>query len=199
MTSAVENTGRSAAPAMAATVAPTSVHHHDATRAQVSTTALGVCAVRVWESKKDPSERVLVNSINTMDGEWMKGEGGFVFSILYVDPDSDDVFSRRLKQIQGCNQGHRKIYTVIDDNWWIYECLNLSYVFIIHTQSKHHPNIGNSSRCRMETWSVCIPKKHDSNVEWFDAHDTQPFQSSWPPRPQNIHEFVIRTCISYFQ
>lgn len=47
---------------MAAVVAPTHVSHHDATRAAVSTTALGVCAVRVWESKKDPSERPLTNS-----------------------------------------------------------------------------------------------------------------------------------------
>jgi len=44
---------------MAAVVAPTHVSHHDATRAAVSTTALGVCAVRVWESKKDPSERLI--------------------------------------------------------------------------------------------------------------------------------------------
>ena len=42
---------------MAATTAPTHVSHHDATRAAVSTTALGACALRVWESKKDPAER----------------------------------------------------------------------------------------------------------------------------------------------
>lgn len=43
--------------AAASAVAPTHVSHHDASRAAVSTTALGVCALRVWESKKDPSER----------------------------------------------------------------------------------------------------------------------------------------------
>ena len=32
--------------------APTHVAHHDETRAAVSTTALGVCALRAWESKK---------------------------------------------------------------------------------------------------------------------------------------------------
>ena len=52
---------------MAAVVAPTHVSHHDATRAAVSTTALGVCAVRVWESKKDPSERPLTNSGEDFD------------------------------------------------------------------------------------------------------------------------------------
>lgn len=44
---------------MAATTAPTHVSHHDATRAAVSTTALGACAIRVWESKKDPAERLI--------------------------------------------------------------------------------------------------------------------------------------------
>lgn len=45
--------------AMAATTAPTHVSHHDATHAAVSTTALGACALRVWESKKDPAERLI--------------------------------------------------------------------------------------------------------------------------------------------
>ena len=52
---------------MAAVVAPTHVSHHDSTRAAVSTTALGACAVRVWESKKDPSERSLTNSGEDFD------------------------------------------------------------------------------------------------------------------------------------
>lgn len=43
----------------ATTTAPTHVSHHDATRAAVSTTALGVCALRVWESKRDPAERLI--------------------------------------------------------------------------------------------------------------------------------------------
>lgn len=37
---------------------PTHVEHHDATRAAVSTTALGVCALRAWESKKPETERL---------------------------------------------------------------------------------------------------------------------------------------------
>lgn len=45
--------------ASAVAEAPLHVAHHDATRAAVSTTALGVCAMRCWESKKDPSERLL--------------------------------------------------------------------------------------------------------------------------------------------
>ena len=38
--------------------APTHVEHHDTTRAAVSTTALGVCMLRAWESKKQESERL---------------------------------------------------------------------------------------------------------------------------------------------
>lgn len=51
------------AAAAAVVPAPTHVSHHDASRAAVSTTALGVCALRVWESKKDPSERAWEESV----------------------------------------------------------------------------------------------------------------------------------------
>eukprot|EP00438_Fugacium_kawagutii_P021852 Skav233021 [mRNA] locus=scaffold909:385052:391693:+ [translate_table: standard] len=51
---AAATTASTVAPA-----APTHVSHHDASRAAVSTTALGVCALRVWESKKDPSVRLI--------------------------------------------------------------------------------------------------------------------------------------------
>lgn len=42
----------------AATVAPTHVVHHDTSRAAVSTTALGVCILRAWESKKPEEHRL---------------------------------------------------------------------------------------------------------------------------------------------
>ena len=42
----------------AAAVAPTHVVHHDTSRAAVSTTALGVCILRAWESKKPEEHRL---------------------------------------------------------------------------------------------------------------------------------------------
>mmetsp|Transcript_9081 Transcript_9081/g.16618 ORF Transcript_9081/g.16618 Transcript_9081/m.16618 type:complete len:269 (-) Transcript_9081:203-1009(-) len=39
--------------------APTHAEHHDETRAAVPTTALGVCRMRAWESKKPESERLI--------------------------------------------------------------------------------------------------------------------------------------------
>ncbi|CAE7029159.1 PGR3 [Symbiodinium natans] len=44
--------------AAAAVAPPTHVVHHDASRAGVSTTALGVCAARAWESSKPEEQRL---------------------------------------------------------------------------------------------------------------------------------------------
>ena len=64
--------------AAAAVAPPTHVVHHDASRAGVSTTALGVCAARAWESSKpeeqrlfhDPFAAIICGSLVTFVVEW---------------------------------------------------------------------------------------------------------------------------------